>query len=54
MILTFFSSYFSSLPPKIIAYRSFRYFETKDFLYELESKLGNKECNVMDGLNVMI
>ena len=44
MILTFFRSYFSRLPPKTITYRSFRYFETKD-LYELENKLRTKECN---------
>ena len=45
MILTFFHSYFSRLPPKTITYRRFRYFETKDFLYELENKLRSKECN---------
>ena len=45
MILTFFSTYFSRLPPKTITYRRFRYFETKDFLYELENKLRSKECN---------
>ena len=45
IILTFFRSYFSRLPPKTITYRSFRYFETKDFLYELENKLRSKECN---------
>ena len=45
MILTFFCSYFSRLPPKTITYRRFRYFETKDFLYELENKLRSKECN---------
>ena len=45
MILTFFRSYFSRLPPKTITYRRFRYFETKDFLYELENKLRSKECN---------
>ena len=45
MILTFFHSYFSRLPPKTITYRRFRYFETKDFLYELENKLRGKECN---------
>ena len=44
MNLTFFRSYFSRLPPKTITYRSFRYFETKDFLYELENKLRSKEC----------
>ena len=43
--LTFFRSYFSRLPPKALTYRSFRYFETKDFLYELENKLLSKECN---------
>ena len=45
MILTFFRSYLSRLPPKIITYRSFRYFETKYFLYEWENKLRTKECN---------
>ena len=45
MILTFFRSYFSRLPPKTITYRRFRYFETWDFLYELENKLRTKECN---------
>ena len=45
MILTFFRSYFSRLPPKTIIYRSFRYFETKYFLYELENKLRTKEWN---------
>ena len=34
MILTFFRSYLSRLPPKIITYRSFRYFETKIFCNE--------------------
>ena len=34
MILIFFRSYFSRLPPKTI-----------DFLYELENKLRTKECN---------
>ena len=28
MILTFFRTYFSRLPPKTITYRRFRYFET--------------------------
>ena len=54
MILTFFRSYFSKLPPKNITYRSFRYFETKYFLCELENKLRTKECNggvKYDGLN---
>ena len=32
MILTFFCSYFSRCSPKTITYRSFRYFEAKDFL----------------------
>ena len=45
MVLTFFCFYFFRLPPKTITYRSFRYFETKDFLYELENKLWTKECN---------
>ena len=45
MILTFFRSYFSTLPPKTITYRNFRYFETKDFLYELENKLRTRESN---------
>ena len=45
MIATFFRSYFSRLPPKTITYRSFRYFGTKDFLYELENKLRSKECD---------
>ena len=45
MILTFFRSYFSRLPPKTITCRSFRYFQTKDFLYELKNKLCTKECN---------
>ena len=45
MILPFFRSYFPRLPPKTITYRNFRYFETKDFLYELENKLRTKECN---------
>ena len=45
MIMTFFRSYFSKLPPKTITYKSFRYFETKDFLYELENKSHTKECN---------
>ena len=45
MILTFFRSYFSRLPPKNITYRSFRYFEAKDFLYELGTKLRTKEFN---------
>ena len=42
MILTFFRSYFSRLPPKNITYRSFRYFEAKDFLYELGTNLRTK------------
>ena len=45
MILTFFRSYFPRSPPKTISYRRFRYFGTKDFLYELENKLCSKECN---------
>ena len=45
MISTFCCSYFSRLPPKTITYRSFRYFEIKHFLYELENKLLTKECN---------
>ena len=45
MILTFFRSYFSRLPPKTIIYSSFIYLETKDFLYELENKLRCKECS---------
>ena len=45
MILIFFHSYFPRLPPKTITYRSFRYFKTKDFLYELQNKLSAKECN---------
>ena len=45
MTLTFFLSYFSRLRPKTITYRSFRYFETKGFLYELENKLRTKECD---------
>ena len=45
MILIFFRSYFSRLPSKTITYRRFRYFETKDFLYELENKLRSKECH---------
>ena len=45
MILTFCRSYFPRLPLKIITYRSFRYFETKNFLYELENKLHTRECN---------
>ena len=45
MILTFFRSYFSRLPTKTITYRSFRYFETKDFLCKLENKLRSKACN---------
>ena len=43
MILIFFRSYFPRLLPKIITYRSFRYFKT--FLYELQNKLSAKECN---------
>ena len=43
MILNFFGSYFSRLPPKTITCRSFRYFVR--FLYELENKLCTKECN---------
>ena len=43
MILTFFCSYFSRLQPKNITYRSFRYFEAKDFLYELGTNLRTKE-----------
>ena len=42
MILTFFCSYFSGLPPKTI---TFRYFKSKNFLNELESKLRTKKCN---------
>ena len=42
-ILTFVCTYFSRLPPKTIIYRSFRYFETRDFLYKLENKLRTKE-----------
>ena len=45
MILTFFRSYFSRLPLKTITYKGFRYFQIKDFLYKLENKLCNKECN---------
>ena len=45
MILTFFRSYFPRCSPKTITHRSFRYFKTKDFLYELESKLLTKDCN---------
>ena len=44
-ILTFFHSYFSRLPPKTIIYRSFKYFETKDFLYKLGNNLRTKECD---------
>ena len=44
VVLTFLRSYFSRYLPKI-TYRSFRYFVTKDFLYELESKLLTKWCN---------
>ena len=44
MVLTFLRSYFSRCLPKI-TYKSFRYFVTKDFLYELESKLLTKWCN---------
>ena len=39
MILIFFRSYFSRLTSKTITYRRFRYFETKDFLCELENKV---------------
>ena len=45
IILTFFPSYFSRLPLKIVTYKNFRYFETKDFLYKLENKLRTKERN---------
>ena len=45
MILTFFRSHVFRLPPKIRTYRSFRYFETKDFSHELEKTLRTKECN---------
>ena len=45
MILTFFHSYFSRLTPKTITHRRFRYFETKDFLFDLENKLHSKERN---------
>ena len=45
LILTFFCFYSFRLSPKTIAYRNFRYFETKDFFYELENKLCPKECN---------
>ena len=45
MILTFFRSYFPRCSPKTITHRSFGYFESKDFLYELESKLLTKDCN---------
>ena len=45
MILAFFHSFFSRLLPKTVTYRSFRCFETKGFLYELENKLCTKECN---------
>ena len=38
-------SYFSRLPLKTLTYRSLRYFENKDFLYELENKLCTKGCN---------
>ena len=44
MVLTFLRSYFSRCLPKI-TYRSFRYFVTKDFLYELEITLLTKWCN---------
>ena len=44
-VLTFFSAYFSRIPPKTITYRNFRYFETRDFLHKLENKLRTKECN---------
>ena len=45
MILTFFRSYISRLPRKTLTYRNFRYFEIRNFLYELENKLRTKECN---------
>ena len=45
MILTFFHSYCSRLSPKTTTHRRFRYFETKDFLCELENKLRSKECH---------
>ena len=45
MILTFFRSFFSRLSHKTITYRSFRHFETKDFLYKLENKFHTKDCN---------
>ena len=45
MILTCFRYNFSRLPPKTATYRSFIYFESKDFLYELKNKLHTKECN---------
>ena len=50
MTLTFFRSYFSRLPPKTITSRMFRYFETKEFLYELENYAVK---GVMEGLNMM-
>ena len=53
MILTFFCTYFSRCSPKAITCRGFRYFETKDFLFELESKLLTKECNRYDDLRNM-
>ena len=45
MVLTFLRSYVSRCLPKTITYRSFRYFVTKEFLHELESKLLTKWCN---------
>ena len=45
MILTFFRSYFSRLPPKSKTFRSFGYFETKDLLYKLENNLRTRECS---------
>ena len=45
MVLTLFCFYFFRFSPKTITYRSFRYFQTNDFLYELENKLWTKECN---------
>ena len=44
-ILTFHRLHFSRLPPKTITYINFRYFETKNFLHELENKLRTRACN---------
>ena len=49
--LTFFRSYFSSLPPKTITYRRFSYFKLKISYTNWKTSYAVK--SVMEGLNMM-